>query len=72
MSSRLWKVRCVAAWVCRALGIIAASYFIVVLVREYHDDPTGFLGVFPFGLAEIAIVGFGAFGLFDLLGRLIS
>ena len=30
------------------------------------------LEVFPFGLAEIGIVGFGAFGVLDLLGRLIS
>jgi hypothetical protein len=45
----LWKIRCVAAWVCRGLGILAAV-----------------------GLAETSIVGFGAFGVFGLLGRLIS
>jgi len=28
--------------------------------------------MFPYGLAEVAIVGFGAFGVLDLLGRLIS
>jgi hypothetical protein len=65
-------MRCVAAWVCRVLAIITASYFIVVLVRAYHADPTDFLEVFPFGLAEIGFVAFGAFGAFDLLGRLIS
>ena len=72
MSSRLWKMRCVAAWSCRALGIIAASYLVVALVRAYDDDSNVFLEVFPFGLTEIAIVAFGAFGVFDLLGRLIS
>lgn len=52
--------------------MVVASYLIVALVRAYDADPSSFLEVFPFGLAEIAIVAFGAFGAFDLLGRLLS
>ncbi len=68
----LWKIRCIAAWVCRGLGGVTSAYSILALMRAYDADPSGFLDVFPLGLAEIAIVGLGAFGVFDLLGRLIS
>jgi hypothetical protein len=70
--SLLWKVRCGAAWLCRGLGVVVASYLILVLMRVYDADPSTFLQMFPYGLAEVAIVGFGAFGVLDLLGRLIS
>jgi hypothetical protein len=61
-----------AAWLCRGLGVVVASSLILSLVHAYDADPSTFLEVFPFGLAEIGIVAFGAFGVFDLFGRLMS
>jgi hypothetical protein len=68
----VWKLRCIAAWMCRAVGVVVAFYLSVVLLPAYETDPTTFQEVFPLGIAEILVVGLSSLAAFDLLGRLIS
>jgi len=68
----IWKLRCIAAWGCRSIGVIVSFYLMVVLLRAYEANPRGFEEVFSLGVGEIAMVGFGAIIAFDLLGRFLS
>ena len=42
------------------------------LIQGYERAPDAFWAVFPLGPAEIGGVAFGAFGICELLGRLLS
>jgi len=67
-----WKLRCIAAWMCRTAGVVVSLYWLFVLLRVHDENPSAFQAMFPLGVAEIAVVAFAALVIFDLLGRLVS
>lgn len=70
--SRAWKARCVMAWACRVCGLASAILSMLGLSYWYTLDPGGFDHVVALGPAGIAVISFGAFGFWELLGRLLS
>lgn len=67
-----WRVRCLIAWICRIFGLASAILTMLSFVYWYTLDPDGFDRVFALGPAGIAVCSFGAFGLWELIGRLLS
>jgi len=65
-------IRCAIAWSLRCLGVALALTVSFALIQGYERAPDPFWAVFPLGPAEIGGVAFGAFGICELLGRLLS
>jgi len=65
-------IRCAIAWSFRCLGVALALTVSFALIQGYERAPDPFWAVFPLGPAEIGGVAFGAFGICELLGRLLS
>ena len=60
------------AWICRIFGLASGILTMLGFVYWYTLDPDGFDRVFALGPAGIAMISFGSFGLWELIGRLLS
>jgi len=62
----------VMAWSCRALALASSTGSTLGFLYWYTLDPDGFDHAVAIGPAGIAVIGLGAFGFWELLGRLLS
>lgn len=72
LSAAVWLIRCLIAWSFRVIAVLMSFVSTVLLLRGCLRDEAACAELFPLGVAEVFMVGFGAFMIAELAGRLLS